>query len=197
MNFFTAKTKKTVLTLCLLASLGLIINSIWIPVKAKVAQHLLHAAWEKSLEESVTVKPWPWFDFVPVAELVMPKYRINQIVLSSDAGGALAFGPGENSLASKMPQAAKIISGHRDTHFEFLRDVEIGDEITLNKPETSLLYEIEHIEIVDSNKVKISPTGYGKHLILVTCYPFDDISGSSSLRYVVLASQKKVTPSLT
>lgn len=197
MDFYTAKTKKIALILSLTASIGLIISSLWIPVKAEVAQHLLNVAWKKSLDKSVPVKPWPWFDFVPVAELVMHKHGVNHIVLSSDAGGALAFGPGENAIASKIPQAAKIISAHRDTHFRFLQNVEIGEEIILNKLKTSLHYEIERIEIVDSNKVKISPTGFGKDLILVTCYPFDDTSGSSSLRYVVFASQKKVTPSLT
>ena len=56
------------------------------------------------------------------------------IVLAGASGQALAFGPGHvaRTPAAGEPGTA-IYSGHRDTHFAFLGDVAVGDEIRVTR----------------------------------------------------------------
>jgi len=101
----------------------------------------------------------------------------------------LAFGPG---LSSETPfisnESTLLISAHRDTHFTFLQDVALGDEILLtNANNTQHLYKITNIEIIDTEKQDILLDDSQSIIKLVTCYPFDALVASGSLRYVVNA----------
>lgn len=170
------------------AGLGLIAQSLWIPVKAEVAQWLLAGAWERSLQSGEVVKPWPWADHWPVARLNMPALDIDQIVLAGDTGSVLAFGPGENMQAKALESGARIISGHRDTHFSFLKHVAVGQILSLADGTGQASYRVENIQVVDSASVRLSPEAYPNGLMLVTCYPFDALMAGGTRRLVVLAS---------
>ena len=50
------------------------------------------------------------------------------IVLAGGSGRTLAFGPGHLSASAMPGQVGNmIIAGHRDTHFQFLQKVEVGE----------------------------------------------------------------------
>jgi len=170
------------------AGLGLIGQALWIPAKAQVAQWLLADAWERSVQSGEAVKPWPWADHWPVARLHMDEMDIDQIVLAGDTGSVLAFGPGENMQAKALEFGARIISGHRDTHFAFLRDVAVGQTLSLADGRSQTRYRIESIQVVDSAKVRLRPEAYPDGLMLVTCYPFDALRAGGTQRLVVMAS---------
>ena len=55
---------------------------------------------------------------------------------AGSTGQALAFGPGhvENTPDAGEPGIA-VYSAHRDTHFRFLKDVAVGDEVTVTSVE--------------------------------------------------------------
>ncbi|MBR9829534.1 MAG: class GN sortase [Oceanospirillales bacterium] len=171
-------------------AIGLLLTgkALWIPAKAQLAQWLLADAWEQSVQTGEAVKPWPWADHWPVARLHLPDLNIDQIVLAGDSGNVLAFGPGENMQAKALASAARIISGHRDTHFAFLRDVEIGQTLTLADAGSRSTFRIESVQVVDSAHVRLTPEAYPKGLILVTCYPFDTLTADGTQRLVVMAS---------
>jgi len=170
------------------AGLGLIGQALWIPAKAQIAQWLLADAWERSVQSGEAVKPWPWADHWPVARLHMDEMDIDQIVLAGDTGSVLAFGPGENMQAKALEFGARIISGHRDTHFAFLRDVAVGQTLSLADGRSQTRYRIESIQVVDSAKVRLRPESYPDGLMLVTCYPFDALRAGGTQRLVVMAS---------
>ncbi len=106
----------------------------WIQGKAIIAQQLLNASWNATLLDTVDSahKPWPWADTWPVAKLIVPQHDIEQIILAGDSGSSLAFGPGL-SLAAAAPNTpgTMLISGHRDTHFQFLKDIQLNDTLYL------------------------------------------------------------------
>ena len=64
-----------------------------IEIKAKVAQYLLNNAWDKTIETGDEYEPWPGFDGYPILKLSIPKFKLQQIVLSNTSGQSLAFGP--------------------------------------------------------------------------------------------------------
>ncbi len=163
----------------------------YIPIKAQVAQYLIHSAWNVSNNTGYQVKPWHWMDSHPVMKLSSDKHNQDLIVLSGDTGNVLAFAPGYD-VQSNMPnqQGTTIISAHRDTHFKFLEDVAMGDEfnIDLNTDNKYYQYKVNDIKIIDSDKTDITISQNQSELKLVTCYPFNSPTAGGSLRYVITAN---------
>ena len=163
----------------------------WIQIKAVVAQALLERSWQQTLEHGSPVQPWPWADHWPVAQLKFPRVKSKLIVLSGDSGASLAFAPGWNTKSAKPgKQGVTVISGHRDTHFKLLKDIEIGDSIDVVTTQGETVnYQVETIEVVDSRVATIKTQQSGQTLVLVTCYPFDAVVAGGPLRYVVTADR--------
>ena len=184
------------LTACLLAvGLWQIGEGSWIYAKARLAQFLLQRAWSRTLAGESTVKPWPWADTWPVARLRVPSQGIDVIVLNGAYGRTLAFGPGyaESSSFPGSP-GTTILTGHRDTHFEFLKRLKQDDEIVVETAAGSTQhYLVLDGQIVDDRTASIGLADGEDQLVLVTCYPFDTIVPGGPLRYVVSAAPRTST----
>ncbi|HHS99584.1 MAG TPA: class GN sortase, partial [Thiomicrospira sp.] len=61
-----------------------ILYGAYIPVKAKVAQYLIHQSWNESRSSGKDVKPWDWADMHHVMKLSFAKYQQELIVLEGD-----------------------------------------------------------------------------------------------------------------
>ena len=167
-----------------LASAGLIHAKAWLAPK------LIERAWQQSLAAgNAGVKPWPWADTWPLARLQVPALGVDQFVLAGDSGNALAFSPGHAGASAPLGSAGRaVVGGHRDTHFAFLEDLSPGDRLTLELPGGRLhRYRVDAFSVVDTARQQLANTAEVDELLLVTCYPFDAIDSSGSLRYVVVA----------
>lgn len=176
------------LLLLVLAAL-LLGNAGYLQAKAALAQVLLERAWQRSAAGAASVKPWPWADTRPVARLRFAALDVDLIVLAGDSGRTLAFGPAWNE-ASALPGTAgtSVISGHRDTHFSFLRNVNTGSTLDIERDGANRRYRVIDVRIADARTTRIATAGAGpQRLLLVTCYPFDDWIAGGPLRYVVEA----------
>ena len=166
----------------------LIGQGAWIHIKAETAQWLLQQAWHTSLNTHVPVKPWPWADTWPVGRLIIPRLDIDQIILAGTNGQSLAFGPGKvrNAQSSIHDSQNIILSGHRDTHFSFMQDVQLGDRLMVQNPQGEWLsFTVSNMEVMDS-RIQTLPVNQGEvDLRLITCYPFDAVLPGGPLRYVV------------
>jgi len=163
-------------------------QGLYIKAKAVLAQVLLESAWSRALAGEVAPKAWPWADTWPVAKLNLPRIEKKAIVLNNASGEAMAFGPG---LVAGTPlpgqPGTSVIAGHRDTHFEFLKDVKLGDIIEVTtRANKRITYKIDYMEVVDASASGIEPNAPGESLALVTCWPFGD-PNPGPLRYVVHA----------
>ena len=194
---FPAAAKGAALpALVLAAGLALFGQGAWIYGKARVAQVLLHRAWERTLAGEKAVKPWPWADTWPVARLSIPSAGADFIVLAGASGRTLAFGPGH--LDGSAPPAAAgncVLSAHRDTQFEALKRVARGDEIVLETPDGKRhAYRVVDLSVVDRRDTRpLASDDSGETVLtLVTCYPFDAITPGGPLRYVVKARGKRI-----
>lgn len=189
-EFIRKRRAEVILVSCLLClgfwQLG---HGAYIPAKAWVAQELMQQAWRRARDGDQQARPWPWADTWPVAKLSAKGGDIELIVLAGESGRTLAFGPGHLS-ASVLPgeQGNSVIAGHRDTHFQFLQILNVGESLLFEMPDGKRhLYRISNLDVVDSRRGSIVLDTEEALLSLVTCYPFNAVRAGSPMRYVVTA----------
>ena len=164
-------------------------HGAYIYAKAALAQHLLRQAWDDTLQGQAAVKPWSWADTYPVARLTMPQQGVDLIVLAGASGRTLAFGPGHVD-GTPIPGEIgnSVLSAHRDTHFEFLQHLKLGDAFRVeNAQGKKTRYVVQATRVVDQSDVSVMRASTFEQLTLVTCYPFNAIRAGGPLRYVVTA----------
>jgi sortase A len=161
-----------------LAGLILLGQGSYIHAKAILAQILLERAFTETIASGHETKPWSWADTWPVARIEVKRIHASTIVLAGSSGQALAFGPGH---VERTPDAGErgvaVYSAHRDTHFRFLRDVAIGDEIDITRSDgRKFRYRADAISIVRFDASGIDSLAGGYELVLSTCWPFDALT---------------------
>jgi sortase A len=167
----------------------LIGQGLYIHAKAILAQVLLERAFAQTLMTGAPVKPWSWADTWPVARVAVPRLRKSAIVLAGTSGQALAFGPGH---VERTPEPGEegiaVYSAHRDTHFAFLKNIRVGDDIEVTRWDgRALRFRVAGTSVVRFDRSGIDPLAPGgRRLALVTCWPFD-ARMQGPLRYVVYA----------
>jgi len=188
--------KRAVLVLALLLIAGSAVplaGAGWIHAKAALAQVLLERSWQARLagaDESGT-KPWPWADTAPVARLKVPRLDIDQIVLAGASGRSLAFGPGHlTGTALPGERGNSVITGHRDTHFDFIGELRTGDTFRLQRPDgTWARYRVAGGEVVDARTAQLVNTPDRSAVTLVTCWPFNSRDYNQPWRYAVFGEE--------
>ena len=116
-------------------------------------------------------------------------------MLAEAGGEALAFGPSLLTASARPGEAGiSIIAAHRDTHFRFLRHVEPGQTVIIERADAPpLAFRVTGSEIVEAARSGIETNDGGPaRLALVTCWPFDAVT-PGPLRYVVWAEPVAVT----
>jgi sortase A len=174
----------------ILALIGLVLfgQGAWIHAKALLAQILLQRAFAETIATGRDVKPWSWADTWPVARIEVKRLHAGAIVLAGSSGQALAFGPGH---VERTPDAGEpgvaVYSAHRDTHFRFLGDVVIGDDVAVTRRDGSTFhYRVTGTSVVRFDASGIDPFAGGYQLALSTCWPLNAVT-SGPMRYVVHA----------
>ena len=187
MNLLPLPGRHWILTVVGLTAVFFLFDAIWIPVKAEFAQHLLEISWSRTMEGETDAKPWPWADTRAIAILEVPRLGQRLIVLEGSSGRNLAFGPTLVNTGSVDNTADRVLSGHRDTHFSFLQDLETGDLLRLRTATEIRDYHVSWQETVDSRQQQLLIDEGIERLTLLTCYPFNAPSAGGPLRWVVTA----------
>jgi sortase A len=150
---------------------------------------LLQSAWERTRSSGTPVRPWPWADTHPVARLVVPARHGDVLVLAGASGRTLAFGPGHlDGSARPGDPGNAVITAHRDTHFRFLRNVAIGDDMVVERADGGRRhFRIKSTYVADHRTLNLPRDTTRPTLTLVTCYPFEALNPGGPLRFVVVA----------
>ncbi|MDU0353701.1 class GN sortase [Paraglaciecola aquimarina] len=182
-------------TLILALGIYMFSNGIYIFAKAEFAQYLIANAWNKTLTSNQQQPPWPWADTYPVAEL-----QINDdkwFVLAGASGRNLAFAPTHVSSTPLPGQVGNsVIVGHRDTQFNQLKNVQLGDTIEVKTTTGRQQFTVKSLRIAEQSQVEFMHSANGldnytidhPQLTLITCYPFDSVLPNPTHRYIVRAA---------
>ena len=131
-------------------------------------------------------------DFSPdtgetVGILHIPKLEADLPIVEGTHEDELAKGVGHyQGTAYPLQNDQIILSGHRDTVFRRMGELEIGDILTIQLPYGEFSYEITDTKIVDADDRTIIVPHDEEVLTLTTCYPFSFI-GSAPDRYIITA----------
>lgn len=137
-------------------------------------------------------------------EVAIPKQSTEPVVIDSntwftliveDASVKIAYGVDEDTLedtpgwleTSALPgeEGTCVIFGHRNRkHLKILKDVKLGESITIKYEGVNYSYLIESISILENEEQLTIPATTGKHILISTCYPFH-YSGSAPQKYVL------------
>ncbi|MDB3864716.1 class D sortase [Amylibacter sp.] len=185
---------------CCLIILGLvgITKASLMPIKAIIGQHYLEVAWKESLKSNKLSKPWKSADFYMIGELKVPKLKVSRVILNSVSGEAMAWSIGRvTNLGNAIDKQPIILAGHRDSHMQFMSELNIGDKIELTMSDGVLTtYIISGTEVSDKPEVALSSVTLGSEsLILTTCWPFNAMK-SGDQRYLIFADKVNVSASI-
>jgi sortase A len=185
----------------------LCIHASWLPTKAWLSQQLISYSWQQAMDlqnkqqpsvqqpsdqqhSIVAVKPWPWADTFPIAQLSFKRLKENIVVLNGGDPTTLAFSAGAVAPFNQTNNGqAFVVAGHRDSHFAFLEGVLMKDIISMTDQYGEIqLYQVEAIDIVDASQGELDILTDDSSLILITCYPFNGIGNNANERYVITAT---------
>ena len=108
-----------------------------------------------------------------IGRVDVPRLGISAIVMEGTTSRVLRRAVGHIIGTSLPGEAGNVaISGHRDTFFRPLRNIEPSDIILLTTAAGEYRYRVLSTTIVAPDDVAVLEPGDGETLTLVTCYPF-------------------------
>jgi sortase A len=148
-------------------------------------------AYEQSKFENVSRKEPPSLlvEGGVIGEIQVPRLQLKAIVVQGDSHTILRRAVGHiPETALPGTRGNVVLAGHRDTFFRPLRNIRLGDAITLKTSDGAFQYFVESTEVVPASAIEVLNATSDRTLTLITCYPFDYI-GPAPNRYVVRARE--------
>jgi sortase A len=160
--------------------------SVYVVVDAHAYQ-----AYEQARFENVGPKEpsIPLVEGGVIGEIQVPRLHLKAIVVQGDSHTILRRAVGhipETALPGKPGNVA--LAGHRDTFFRPLRNVRLGDTISIKTSTGDFEYLVESTQVVPASNVEVLNASNGRTLTLITCFPFDYL-GAAPNRFVVRARE--------
>ncbi len=131
----------------------------------------------------------------PIERIEIPRLGIADMVKEGDDDTTLSLAVGHIPSTALPGTPGNIgLAAHRDTLFRKLKDIRVGDQITLTTLEGRYVYRVAWFKIVPPTEVSVlAPSGDREDLTLVTCYPFYFI-GHAPERFIVRAQRQLDQP---
>jgi LPXTG-site transpeptidase (sortase) family protein len=138
-----------------------------------------------ALEPPATPKAWH-------ASIEIPRLGLAVSILEGVTPDVLHLAVGHIPGTAWPGQSGNIgLSAHRDTFFRPLRNIRVGDSITLSTTAAIHRYQVTGTRIVPPNDVSVLASTGEEILTLVTCHPFYYV-GPAPNRFIVRARLQSV-----
>jgi sortase A len=152
-------------------------------------QRRLAQEWKLQQEQ----QPAPHAASTPVSahdtltRLSVPKINLDSVVVEGTSYRALLLGPG-HLVDTPAPgnNGNSVITGHRDTFFRHLDDLQMGDEVLVQRGGKTFHYRVTGKRVVAPTDLSVIAPTKDPELTLLTCYPIYFI-GPAPKRLVVFS----------
>jgi LPXTG-site transpeptidase (sortase) family protein len=107
-----------------------------------------------------------------LTRLSVPKIDLDSVVVEGTSYRALLLGPG-HMIETPAPGTAgnSVITGHRDTFFRHLHELEKGDTVLVQREGKTFRYQVMGKKIVEPDDMSVIRPAKDSQLTLITCYP--------------------------
>jgi sortase A len=171
-----SRTRRQVISLVLLVAgvglIGYVGSEYW---GMYHSQRQLEAQWEHQQQLTAPVpgqpKVQPAVDDL-LTKVSIPKIRLDAIVVEGASRKELSIGPG-HMVKTAMPgePGNAVITGHRDTFFRHIYELQKGDEIQVKRSGQIFTFQVTGKKIVKPDDVSVLKQTTDPQLTLITCYP--------------------------
>lgn len=122
-----------------------------------------------------------------LTRLSIPKLNFSAVVVEGVSRRQLLLGPGHMPMtAVPGTPGNSVITGHRDTFFRHIVDLDKGDQILVQRSGNRYAYEVSYKKVVKPTDLWVTQPSSEARLTLLTCYPIYYI-GPAPERLVVVA----------
>jgi LPXTG-site transpeptidase (sortase) family protein len=119
--------------------------------------------------------------------LVSPKIELTSFVVEGTNHKALLLGPGHMTKTAEPGQAGNaVITGHRDTFFRHIYELDKGDDLFIERGGKRFVYKVTGKKVVDPTDLSVTHPTSDAQVTLITCYPIYFI-GPAPKRLVVFS----------
>jgi sortase A len=130
-----------------------------------------------------------------IGEIEVARLGLKAIVVQGDSEKLLRRAVGHLPETALPGEAGNVaLAGHRDGLFRPLRNVRVGDTITLRTPGREFQYQVDWTAVVPPTALRVIEPTTEPALTLVTCFPFYYV-GAAPERFVVRARKIAVAQS--
>jgi sortase A len=149
--------------------------------RAYLEQRRLVLAWEK---QQLQRRSEPGDS---LTRLSIPKISLSAIVIEGTSRHDLLLGPGHISNTAMPGETGyAVITGHRDTFFRHIYELDKGDLVSVQRDGSLYRYEVTGKKIVSPEDLSVLRQSSDNRLTLITCYPIYYI-GPAPRRLVVFS----------
>jgi sortase A len=120
-----------------------------------------------------------------MVRLVIPKIELTSFIVEGTSHKSLLLGPGHMTKTAEPGEVGNaVITGHRDTFFRHIYQLEKGDQVYVERGGKRFVYEVTSKKIVDPDDMSVTRPTSDAQVTLITCYPVHFI-GPAPKRLVV------------
>ncbi len=107
-----------------------------------------------------------------LTKLWVPKIDLDSFVVEGTNHKALLLGPGHMpDTPAPGDLGNSVITGHRDTFFRHIHELEKGDTVLVQRDGKTFKYEVTGKKIVEPDDLSVIRPAKDSRLTLITCYP--------------------------
>ncbi len=107
-----------------------------------------------------------------LTRLTIPKIDLDSVVIEGTSRRDLLLGPGhmEDTAAPGEP-GNSVITGHRDTFFRHIYELNQGDSVLVQRAGKTYKYEVTGKRVIEPDDFSVVRPSKDARLTLITCYP--------------------------
>lgn len=107
-----------------------------------------------------------------MVRLVIPKIELTSFIVEGTSRKALLAGPGHITRTAEPGAVGNsVITGHRDTFFRHIHELEKGDQLFVERGGKRFVYEVTGKKVVEPTDLSVTHPTNDSRITLITCYP--------------------------
>jgi LPXTG-site transpeptidase (sortase) family protein len=136
------------------------------------SQKNLEAEWQRQAATVSVPGKAPVSPDQLLTRLEIPKIQVDAIVVEGASRRELSEGPGHMKQTAQPGETGNaVITGHRDTFFRHIYELNKGDQIQVRRSGRTFTYEVTGKRIVMPEDISVIKPTNDPQLTLITCYP--------------------------